>query len=172
MEDNLEKFIRSNRQAFDSREPKESTWNAIEGSLFQSPKFNAWNSLTVWRAAAMLLLVLSVSLIIPRDFLRGENSSVALKEFNEVEAYYTKQITQKAKLIEEITPDLENQFSEDFHQLDAMYQVLKEEMKTRPSKKVKDALVLNLMVRINLLNQQLQQLEKVEAGERKTESTI
>jgi hypothetical protein len=37
---------------------------------------------------------------------------------------------------------------------------LKEEMKTSPSQKVKDALVLNLLVRIDLLNQQLHKLEK------------
>jgi hypothetical protein len=41
-----------------------------------------------------------------------------------------------------------------------MYNVLKEEMKTSPSQKVKDALVLNLLVRIDLLNQQLHKLEK------------
>lgn len=35
-----------------------------------------------------------------------------------------------------------------------MYQVLNEEMKTRPTEKVKDALILNLLVRIDLLNQQ------------------
>jgi hypothetical protein len=43
-----------------------------------------------------------------------------------------------------------------------MYLVLKEEMKTRPSQKVKDALVLNLLVRIDLLNQHLQRLEEEE----------
>jgi hypothetical protein len=53
-----------------------------------------------------------------------------------------------------------NGFTHDFQQLEAMYMVLKEEMKTTPSQKVKDALVLNLLVRIDLLNQQLHKLEK------------
>ncbi len=53
-----------------------------------------------------------------------------------------------------------NGFTHDFQQLEAMYMILKEEMKTSPSQKVKDALVLNLLVRINLLNQQLYKLEK------------
>ena len=51
-----------------------------------------------------------------------------------------------------------NGFTQDFKQLEAMYMILKEEMKSRPSEKVKDALVLNLLVRINLLNQQLYKL--------------
>ena len=41
-----------------------------------------------------------------------------------------------------------------------MYQVLKEEMKIHPGQKVKDALVLNLLIRIDLLNQQLHKIEK------------
>jgi hypothetical protein len=53
-----------------------------------------------------------------------------------------------------------NGFTQDFQQLEAMYMILKEEMKTQPSQKVKDALVLNLLVRINLLNQQLYKLDK------------
>ena len=53
-----------------------------------------------------------------------------------------------------------NGFTQDFQQLEAMYMILKEEMKNTPSQKVKDALVLNLLVRINLLNQQLYKLEK------------
>lgn len=55
-----------------------------------------------------------------------------------------------------------NGFTHDFQQLEAMYLVLKEEMKVRPSQKVKDALVLNLLVRIDLLNQQLHRLEERE----------
>jgi hypothetical protein len=50
-----------------------------------------------------------------------------------------------------------------------MYHVLKEEMKSHPSQKVKDALVLNLLVRIDLLNQQL---HKIEVGEKAIEKEI
>jgi hypothetical protein len=52
-----------------------------------------------------------------------------------------------------------------------MYQVLKEEMKTRPSQKVKDALVLNLLIRIDLLNKQLHKIEK-EGDEKQEEDKI
>ena len=44
--------------------------------------------------------------------------------------------------------------------LEAMYLVLKDEMKRRPSQDVRDALVLNLLVRIDLINQQLNKLDK------------
>jgi hypothetical protein len=51
-----------------------------------------------------------------------------------------------------------------------MYSVLKEEMKNHPSQKVKDALVLNLLVRIDLLNQQLHNLEEDADSKEKKES--
>jgi hypothetical protein len=105
-------------------------------------------------------MLISTALVVSNKLSQeSSRSNISLKEFNEVEAYYTKEIYQKVKLIEEISAGEEVQVSEDFRQLDAMYEVLKEEMKARPSKKVKDALVLNLMVRINLLNEQLRRLE-------------
>jgi hypothetical protein len=42
-------------------------------------------------------------------------------------------------------------------------------MKTHPTQKVKDALVLNLLVRIDLLNQQL---HKIEEGEKEIKKEI
>ncbi|MFN9500145.1 MAG: hypothetical protein ACK57K_02365, partial [Chryseotalea sp.] len=55
-----------------------------------------------------------------------------------------------------------NGFTSDFQQLEAMYAVLQEEFQNRPSEKVKDAMILNLLVRINLLNKQLQEVEEKE----------
>jgi hypothetical protein len=51
-----------------------------------------------------------------------------------------------------------------------MYQVLKTEMRQRPSQDVKDALVLNLLVRIDLLNQQLNKLDRREEGKESSKS--
>lgn len=51
-----------------------------------------------------------------------------------------------------------------------MYEVLREEMKASPSEKVKDALILNMLIRIDVLNQQIKKLEDLRKEERgKTE---
>ncbi|MDX1628888.1 MAG: hypothetical protein R3345_09335, partial [Fulvivirga sp.] len=47
----------------------------------------------------------------------------------------------------------------DLQKLDAMYEVLKEEFDKNPSKAVVDALILNLLVRIDILNKQLELLD-------------
>ena len=72
-----------------------------------------------------------------------------------------REISEKVELIDGFQKNEGlNGFTQDFQQLEAMYMILKEEMKSRPSQKVKDALVLNLLVRINLLNQQLFKLDQ------------
>ncbi len=70
-------------------------------------------------------------------------------------------IADKMDIIQANQADLIS-FASDFQQLEAMYAVLQEEFQNRPSEKVKDAMILNLLVRINLLNKQLQEVEEKE----------
>jgi hypothetical protein len=158
MKKDIEKFIRDNRNAFDDKEPSEKIWKNIENNLrFSKPSL--WNQVGLWRAAAVVFMVLSGYLMIPKSQLIPQNDA-AMKEFSETESFYIKQISEKVELIGEFERNEGlNGFTHDFQQLEAMYNVLKEEMKNRPSQKVKDALVLNLLVRIDLLNQQLHKLD-------------
>ena len=160
MKDRLEEFIRNNRGAFDDKEPAEKVWTGIDASLGLR-RTSVWNSVALWRAAAVIFMVLCGYLLIPKTSgtsIAKDNSSA---EFDDVEAYYFRQISEKVEMIDEFQKSEGlNGFTHDFQQLEAMYMVLKEEMKTSPSQKVKDALVLNLLVRIDLLNQQLHKLEK------------
>lgn len=164
MKDQLEEFVRRNRAAFDDREPSSKVWKYVETHLgFSMP---SWRSpLFLWRAAAIFFMALSAYLLVPRQAATVQNAQ-ALREFSDVEAFYNQQISNKVELISEFTgSDGLNGFTRDFQQLEAMYLVLKEEMKARPSQKVKDALVLNLLVRIDLLNQQLHRLEEKDVEE-------
>lgn len=172
MKDKLKDFIDSNRAAFDDREPAEKVWKGIDAAMGQS-RGDWWNSLTLWRAAAVVFMALSVYLLVPKKIVPVSNSSVALKEFKDVEAFYVEQISEKVEMIDEFqkNEELEN-FTHDFQQLEAMYMVLKEEMHNHPTAKVKDALVLNLLVRIDLLNQRLHSLEKGYTKEEKKEAVI
>lgn len=171
MKDRLEEFVKQNRAAFDDQEPSPRIWSTIESSMGFAPRERWWNTVAVWRAAAMLFMALSAGLLFWKTTPVKNADRTALKEFNDVEAFYTRQISEKVEMIDDLQPQ-ENEagFTQDFQQLEAMYMVLKEEMRTRPSKKVKDALVLNLLVRIDLLNQQLHRIEegeKKEAGDKK-----
>ena len=106
-------------------------------------------------------MVLCGYLLIPKNAENSIAKDNTSSEFDDVEAFYIRQISEKVEMIDEFQKSEGlNGFTHDFQQLEAMYMVLKEEMKTSPSQKVKDALVLNLLVRIDLLNQQLHKLEK------------
>lgn len=179
MKDQMEDFIRHNRDAFDDKEPSGKVWSSVEGTL--KLKAAPWyNSLTLWRAAAVVFMALSCYLLVPRQQTVGQNEIASvqndkvLKEFTDVESFYVTQISEKVELIDgfERNEGL-NGFTRDFQQLEAMYLVLKEEMKTRPSQKVKDALVLNLLVQIDLLNQQIHKLEKeYQPGKQQSKANI
>ena len=159
MKDQLEDFIQQNRQGFDDKEPSSKIWERVQASL-ALPDTSRKRTMVLWRAAAIFFMALSGYLLVSKVPLKAENA-LALKEFSDVEAFYVQQISNKVELINEFKqPDGLNGFTHDFKQLEAMYLVLKEEMKTSPSQQVKDALVLNLLVRIDLLNQHLYRLEE------------
>jgi hypothetical protein len=73
-----------------------------------------------------------------------------------------REIAEKIDLIEDVSggDGNLNGFTKDFRQLEAMYAVLNDEMHQRPSRKVKDAMILNLLIRIDLLNKQLEKIER------------
>jgi len=159
MKDGLKDFIAKNRSGFDDKEPSEKVWRGIQAEL-KNPSL--WNSLVVWRIAAGLLLGLSAYLFVAKESTNLKKKEVARlqTEFNDLESFYSNQIAEKVALISGLDESGEHQqFTQDFQKLEAMYQVLAEEMKSRPNEKVKDALILNLLIRIDLLNQQLKKLE-------------
>jgi hypothetical protein len=165
MENNIEKFIHAHRHEFDDQVPSDRVWQKVRNSLF--PNRRLFDSVFFWRAAAVVFMITTVGLLVQR-MGDTENGQVSLREFQDVEAFYNNQITATFELIEANSDvdGLLNGFTKDFQHLEAMYQVLKEELKTRPSKRVHDALVLNLLIRVDLLNQQLQKLDKLHpAGE-------
>lgn len=165
MKQRLEDFIGQNREAFDDKEPGADVWRKVAREL-PSPHRRIWNNVVLWRAAAILFMGLSLYLWLPKDRVDAGADMQALSEFRDVEDFYIQQISEKVRLIDtfERSEGL-NGFTRDMHQLEAMYMVLKEEMQASPSKKVRDALVLNLLVRIDLLNQQLYRLDSRETGD-------
>jgi hypothetical protein len=160
MSQSMRDFFESNREAFDNQTPSPKVWSRIERALFGAPSVSLWQSVTLWRIAAFLLLGISlVQFLGPRLGSQNRADRMAQQELVDVESFYSAQISQKVALIRGDEAFLDDQFTQDLEKLEAMYAVLAEEMKKHPSQKVKDALVLNMLVRIDLLNQQLQRLE-------------
>ncbi|GHM98707.1 hypothetical protein WSM22_01970 [Cytophagales bacterium WSM2-2] len=172
MKDSLKEFIQKNRSDFDGQTPPDNAWQKIEATLPKISKQVFWNSITFWRAAAVLLLGVSCYLFFVRNNAKPDKQDVAaLQGFNDLEKYYSSQISEKMNLVTHYqakTGLTEDEITQNLKKLEAMYLVLKDEMKKSPTQDVRDALVLNLLVRIDLINQQLNKLDKPATGEQRS----
>ncbi|MCU0420447.1 MAG: hypothetical protein MUC38_12415 [Cyclobacteriaceae bacterium] len=161
MSDGLERFIQQNREAFDDRVPPGTLWARIEQQLV--PLTGWWHSVRVWRAAALLLLgVLGYVFVYSSGSTwheRKEQASIQ-KEVADLNLFYSGQLAEKVSLIDGLAAEDYESFAQDLQKLEAMYLVLQDELKKRPTQSVKDAIVLNWLVRLDLLNQQIHKMEK------------
>lgn len=161
MKDSLKKFVDENRSAFDHREPSENLWDQINSNL-PGKQISLWNNTMIWRVAAMLFLGLSIYLFSIQNVVKtsSRESAKLQGEFSDLESFYSEQIQEKVELISHIQNFNDpEKFTQDLEKLEAMYLVLKEQMKINPTEKVKDALILNFLVRMDLLNQQIKNIE-------------
>ncbi len=150
----------------DSQIPSENSWQKIiEQALPAASRQIFWNSITFWRALLQVILFgLSSYLLISKSYYRPNRQEVAeIQGFNDLETYYSAQINEKMDLVhryQSATGLTEDEITQNLKKLEAMYLVLKDQMKQKPTQDVRDALVLNLLVRIDLINQQLNKLDK------------
>lgn len=159
MKDSLKDFIDQHREEFDNRIPSDNAWAKIQTEI--NPKRKVFlTAVSIWRAAAILFFGLSLYLYATNNYGQKKEVAKLQTEFRDLESFYGSQIAEKVEFIDKLETGYEDdQFTQDVQKLDAMYEVLREEMKSSPSEKVKDALILNMLIRIDLLNQQIQKLE-------------
>ncbi len=158
MKDNLEKFIHENRDAMDDRVPGDNVWSSIERRLPSAKSTTMW----LWKAAAVIFFVTTVGLAINTVSTgQPENLAAETAQFDAVEDFYFSQISEKQGLIDQLQENNSEEITviAELQKLDAMYLVLREQYEENPSPEVIDALTLNLLVRIDLLNQTLEKLD-------------
>ncbi len=125
--DNLEKYIKSNRDEFDQIEPREKLWGRIETDLDQKPAQWGW----MWKAAVAVLIPVCGFLIWERtqvssdDLAALDTQEIHMdSEFIETELYYTQLISEKRVLIDNFVtddPELKASFQNDLNSLDSLY---------------------------------------------------
>jgi hypothetical protein len=178
MEDKLKDFINEHREEFDSFEPRPDLWQDISKELPQK-KTARVISLTyahMWRyAAAVVLLIAAVFVIrqyIPTDTghtINSQTTTATLEniapQMAEVESYYTSLINEKKAQMGSYdlkSLDVSENLQQDIAVLDSAYAKLKTELLTTPNKEqIMDAMVQNLQLRMEILNQQLKTLEDI-----------
>jgi hypothetical protein len=170
--DKLEKYIRENRTSFDDENPPVHVWHKINNQLDHSHTPQVHIGTYLWRAAAIILFVAVVWLVIDRNDNERQFAQISEKSdenqiaFNDVEAFYFQEIDEKQKLILQFVsnnPELDKSLLGEIDQLDSTYQILKLKAEKGYSEKILDAMVINLQMRIDILNQQLDVLAKIKS---------
>ena len=171
--DKLEKFIRENRSSFDDKEPSAGLWHKIDSDLDKMEGKEASIGSYMWKAAAIILFAVVIGLLVDRNIVgNSELAYVMTSEsgdsditFTEVEDYYIQVINEKQELIAKFiaeTPTIDKSLLGEIDQLDSTYQVLKNNLREVNNDKILDALVINLQMRIDILNRQLSVLERLQ----------
>ena len=168
MDDRLEKFIKSHRAEMDDKNPRKDLWADIEGQIAQETKNRRLiEPVVLWRAAAVVLLLLSSLLVF--DKINQPVETVAEVEITnpqllEAENYYVSLISQKREeiLVMSEKYELGKDFIYEIDRLDSMYSILKKDIAQGNEENLVDAMILNLQLRIEVLNQQLNIIQSIE----------
>lgn len=189
----LEQFIRDNREQFDNDEPRPQVWSELEKQLAPPEtkgKVLAMKFLRLGIAAAILVLAgIGVFYLLNGT---GKSDPVAqsqgtktnpltyenklLEEINPgyaKEVYHFTQLIElkqtELKQIEKDNPELYKQFLGDINKLDSSYLLLKNELPVNPNREqLLEAMIQNLRLQTELLNQQLFIIKQIKQSKSKT----
>lgn len=184
---NLERFVRDNREAFDQMEPSPALWDKIGASLGDQARPNKTRVVRMsrvrWAVAATLLLALAGTL--GYMFFNQQSEEVRRAQFagreqpvvedplvQQIDPQYAKLVSQftevieskqsELRKIEKDDPALYQKFSGDIHKLDSAYHVLRGTLNANPNtEQLLQAMISNLQLQIDLLNQQLTVIKKI-----------
>jgi hypothetical protein len=182
MSKRLEEFIKSNKHEFDELEPRLELWDRIEkdmpAAVADMPKKREAKTFSlgfVMRVAATVIVVMSVCFVfyLRSEKAAGVNVAAINPTYAKQQKQYISMIANKRtelKTLAKNDPQLYNEFSKDIAGLDSVYKKLRAQLATSPNQElVLRAMVKNLQVQAELLNQQLRVVEQF--NEMKEEDT-
>jgi hypothetical protein len=171
MNDSFEKFIRSNQDKFDFREPDPGLWNKIAADIRPVRKIR-WR--LVLSRAAMVAVIFAASYGI-NEFVHqvrdGKSGTLGTQPagngshipgLQEAEAYYTGLVNEKMDELKPIIancPSLEEELNIDLSELDKVYIELKEDLQDNmANQEVIEAIVENYRMKISILEHLLKEI--------------
>lgn len=162
----LEDFIKANRDEFDFRKPSPEVWKRIESDTRKTKVISIQiyfvRAAAVLAIAAIFSVLLWQSNILTPGNMASNNNDPELKELIDAEAFYAHQVNAKLKEIKKCyytLPELKNEVEMDLNELEAMYMVLKTDLKENISNKIViEAMIENNRFRLKLVDDVLEQI--------------
>jgi hypothetical protein len=175
MKNKLEEFVNRNRESFDSDMPGRDLWKEIDKEPVKERKI--FNLLTRTQAAAALLVLVNATIIFfllqrKPEASHGTTTSVPTEQVTSDQPVSEDELDQISKVVEikqaklkEIgrsNPVLYKKFVDALEQLNDAYKELEKELGSNPNKEqLLEAMIQNLSLQQELLNQQLSIYQKI-----------
>lgn len=193
MKERLEQFINTNRQSFDDELPSSLVWEQINKNLKtpkKAGKFIYISSLRFWAAAIIIIAIGTVGfLIVENNKLKNDltasqhrleqHPEETITDYNKAINQFTQIVAIKQNQLSGISkeyPSLYKSFSSDINDLNKEFEYLKEELKKVPEQdEILDAMIQNLRLQAELLNEQLliiQQLKSAKKNRNEKATTV
>ena len=182
MRSRLERFIQDHREEFDSELPPDTLWGRVQEQLKGPeekvvkivPAYYRWIAAAAIAGAVFLTVLLMVMNDKP-DKPVANNSTPNLQEqelIKEINPGYAEEVhhftrlielkQNQLKQIEKDQPELYKKFIHEITELDSNYNQLKGELADNPNREqLLEAMIQNLRLQAELLNQQLSVIQKI-----------
>lgn len=185
-QDKLEKFISENRELFDDELPGSGVWENISADI-QPQRGIGWKSI-LWKAAAAVIIFTASWFF--HDLIDSSPSEIttAHKEamdseskekrnaLLEAEAYYTSRIGNTREKVYKLARDnrqLLKELNEEFVELDRIMKDLKRDLQDNAAnEEVVEAMIQNYRVKLLILEEVLQQLQKSHNDEKEPDHEV
>ena len=182
----LEKFIGDNRHEVDDAVPSGKVWENIAAGFVEEKKQkrSILTTLYKWSIAAAIIITAGLTtFLMQRNNTSTDTGTTKLKidSINEINsiAYEAPEINEFAKLVvlkqKELKalapeqPELYRKFSTDINQLDSSYKSLKNQLGITPNREMlMEAMIQNLQLQLNVLNQQLNIINQIKQSKSKS----
>jgi hypothetical protein len=178
----LEQFINEHRGEFDTDEPREKIWEHIQNDLANPLKKRAVKPLWPmrWIAAASVLIIVSLGIYVSveksaKPGIAGARTADDI--LHEINPTYAKEVYHFTQLIElkqnelkrigQDQPELYEQFMNDISMLDSTYNSFQKELPANPNREqLLEAMIQNLQLQTELLNQQLRVIKQIKESKK------
>lgn len=171
----IEKFIKENKSKFDTEVPSEQVWNSISDRLHKNKKYN-WKP---YMAAASIMLFITCTWLIANHKL-DKNTTTAESNIDanvlEAQVEFTSLIEIKRNELNQYkkdNPELVNDFERQLIELQVSYKQLVPQLKDEKKRDiVLQAVIDNLQMQVEILNQQLEIIKQYKKPKNDTEEIV
>ncbi|MBI1185717.1 hypothetical protein GC194_15730 [bacterium] len=174
MSDNLEKFVKQNRAAFDSELPSARVWQQIEKNTLPDKKIRKLiniNRKFVWAAAVVALLAVATIIYQATEISSLKSNQVAVEmpetnqlppELVDLDKIYVAQVSHTFKQLNDF-PEEAGELREELLELDVEFDELQQELGAEVGREeVLRAMIENYRIKLDLLEGTLEHFKRSE----------